>query len=317
MITKYDNEINKALEKLGKKFSKLNWNFSPNEKYKNNELVSHWPGENDEDIMICVFKGKILNEVFHRHDFIFLHFALKGDYESYSNQYKDSIKICEGDCYIGQPYNGYAARKNSKNEGIIIGILIKQDIFIQEFLPSFLLDIAMLNFFLEPNKNKFSDEYVHLSIPKNSIIWRLLGIIILEYSNKSINTQKIIKPLVMSICMYISAEYKNQNLPVKLTLVDKIIEYINLNSNNVTLLDIASLFGYHPIYISKLLPKKIGKTFSQILLESRMQKAKLLIDNTDLSIEKIANMIGYSNNSNFYKAYKKHFKTSPRKMVKC
>lgn len=170
----------------------------------------------------------------------------------------------------------------------------------------------MLNFFLEPNKNQFSDEFVHLSIPSGSSIWRLLGILVLEYSNKTNDTQKIIKPIVMSLCMYISSEYKRQNLPVKLTLVDQIIEYIDTNAATVSLPDVASYFGYHPVYISKLLPKKIGKTFSQILIESRMKKASLLLTQTDLSIEKVATMLGFSNSSNFYKAYKKYYGKSPR-----
>lgn len=312
MIRNYDNEITHALELLGEEFPKLNWNFSPNEKYGSNELVSRWLGEDDEDVMICVFKGKRLNEQFHRQDFFFLHFALDGDYETLSAKYNNRIKICEGDCYIGQPYSGYAAKRESNDEGIIIGILIRQEAFIQEFLPSFSSDTAMLNFFLEPNKNQFSDEFVHLSIPSESTIWRLLGIMVLEYAYKTADTQKIIKPLVMSLCMYISAEYKNQNLPVKLTLVDQIMEYIDLNADTVSLPEVASHFGYHPVYISKLLPKKTGKTFSQIVLESRMKRAKLLLSHTDLSIEKVAAMLGFSNSSNFYKAYKKYFGTSPR-----
>ena len=72
-------------------------------------------------------------------------------------------------------------------------------------------------------------------------------------------------------------------------------------------------FGYHPVYISRLLPQKTGKTFSELLLEVRMRKAKLLLNNTDLSIEKIATMLGYSNSSNFYKFFKSYYGHTPRK----
>ena len=51
----YDNEIMLALEKLSTDFPRLNWNFSPDSNYGNNELVSHWLGEEDEDVMVCVF----------------------------------------------------------------------------------------------------------------------------------------------------------------------------------------------------------------------------------------------------------------------
>lgn len=310
----YDHEIMLALEKLSRDFPRLNWNFSPSSEYGNNELVSHWLGEDNEDVMVCVFKGKRLNERFHRQDFFFLHFAYRGDYDALSAKYNNRITIKEGDCYIGQPYSGYAAKKESEEEGIIIGVLIRQETFIQEFLASFSTDTALLNFFLEPHKNQYSDEFVHLKLSPNSPIWRLLGLMILEYANKTNDSQKIIKPLVMSLCLYISSEYNQQNIPIKSSMVEQIVEYIDSNVETITLSSVALHFRYHPVYISKLLPKKTGKTFSQIVMDSRMRRAKLLLSHTDLSIEKIATMLGYSNSSNFYKAFNQYFGTSPRQL---
>ena len=45
-----------------------------------------------------------------------------------------------------------------------------------------------------------------------------------------------------------------------------------------------------------------------------MQRAQLLLNHTDMSVEKIAIMLGYSNTSNFYKAFKQYFQTTPRKL---
>ena len=83
-------------------------------------------------------------------------------------------------------------------------------------------DTAMLNFFLEPQKNKFSEEFIHLEIPDTSPVWKLLGIIAYEYANKTEHTQKIIKPMVMSLTMYLSAEYKRLNLHTNIGLEDQI-----------------------------------------------------------------------------------------------
>ena len=43
-----------------------------------------------------------------------------------------------------------------------------------------------------------------------------------------------------------------------------------------------------------------------------MQRARLLLAHTDLSIEQIATMLGYSNSSNFYKAFTGYSGVSPR-----
>ena len=73
----------------------------------------------------------------------------------HSAKYNNRITIREGDCYIGQPYSGYAAKVESDKECIIVGVLIRKDIFIREFLSSLSADTAMLRFFLAPHKVRF------------------------------------------------------------------------------------------------------------------------------------------------------------------
>ena len=75
---------------------------------------------------------------------------------------------------------------------IIIGVLIRKETFIREFLSSLSADIAMLNFFLEPQKNKYAEEFTIINIPEKSPIWRLLGLMVLEYANKTPDTQKVL-----------------------------------------------------------------------------------------------------------------------------
>ena len=193
-------------------------------------------------------------------------------------------------------------------------MLIRKETFFREYLSALSADRSMLNFFLEPQKNKYAEEFIRLKILAASPIWQLLNLMVLEYAHKTEDSQKFLKPMVMSLAMYLSSEYKRQHLSTSTTLIDQIMEYIESRSASVTLNDIASHFGYHPVYVSRLLPKKTGKTFSALLAESRMRKAKLLLDHTDLSIEKIADMLGYSNSSNFYKAFKQYYGTSPRQL---
>ena len=53
------------------------------------------------------------------------------------------------------------------------------------------------------------------------------------------------------------------------TLSDKIVRYMSEHTDAVTLKDIAARFSYHPNYISALLHRELGKTFSEILLEQK------------------------------------------------
>ena len=46
-----------------------------------------------------------------------------------------------------------------------------------------------------------------------------------------------------------------------------------------------------------------------------MERAVLLMKSTTLSIEDISAMLGYSNTSNFYKAFKEYYRKTPREFV--
>lgn len=116
----------------------------------------------------------------------------------------------------------------------------------------------------------------------------------------------------MSLTMYLASLYTRQRQAGGGSRIRQITAYIETNCDTVSLRSAAAHFGYHPVYLSRLLPEKTEKTFSELLLSARMQRARLLLDRTDLSIEKIAAMLGYSNSSNFYKAFKGYHGVSPR-----
>lgn len=306
-------KIWQAVDVLGAEFEKLNWNFRPDPSSGKTELISQWLGPENEDVMLCVFKGKHIHEQFHRQDFFFLNFAMKGDYRALSSRYGQETVIHEGDCYIGQPYSGYALRSNSQTDIVITGVLIKKKVFFNEYLAPLSADRMLLAFFLNPQINRYSDEYVHLKLAFTSPIWDLLNLMLVEYADKKEDTQKILKPMIFSLMMLLAREYGRQNAQgPAMDVTDEMVRWIDSHLDGVTLSDLSAHFGYHPNYISSMLHTKTGRTFSEILLTLRMQRAALLMKNTDLSLEKISDMIGYHDTSNFYKAFRSYYGVSPR-----
>ena len=306
-------DIRRALTKLGKDFPLLNWEFRPDPSSGKTELISQWLGNPAEEIMVCVFHGRHIDERFHRHDFFFVNFAYRGHYEPLSATSQNRIFMKEGDCYLGQPYSGYALKKDGEEDIIIVGILIKKETFLREYLSVLGADTSLLHFFLEPSVNQYSDGIIRFTPAVDSPIWSLLDLMIEEYAEPTEQTQTLLKALFLSMAIYMAQELQSQDLtPEKQTIADQVTAYIELHSDTATLKSTAAHFGYHPVYISRLLSKKTGKNFSQTILEFRMKKAAILLQSTDLSIEKIAAMLGYSNNSNFYKAFRDYYGTSPK-----
>ena len=204
---------------------------------------------------------------------------------------------------------------DSAEDVVIAGVLIQRKTFLRDYLGPISSDASLVRFFLDPTTNAYSDEFIHFSLPKDSPIHHLLDLMIIEYANKKQDTQKVLKPLILSMIMYIAREYRLSHEIVDTDpLSSQLFSYMESHSDTITLSDLAAHFGYHPVYLSRLLPKLFGKNFSSLLLDIRMKKAKILLDHTDLTIEKIAAVLGYSNSSNFYKSFRHYYGKSPRSL---
>lgn len=302
-----------AINKLGIEFDSLDLSFHQIPGRPEGDVTSYFPGLDQEDILVCVFKGKNIHEPFHRQDFFFVNYAYRQNYDALSARFDNQITIRENECYISQPYGGYALRGQSETDIVIIGVLIRKEAFFREYLHVLSSDAALFRFFLEPQKDRFSDEFIHLSFDAHHPVRRLLELMVIEYANRTDDTQAILKPMLLTLLLYITRRYRMENAVVtEKTLPEEIVQYITDHMEKVSLAEIGKVFSYHPTYISSLLHKETGKTFSQILLEKRMERAVILLRNTTLSIEEIAALIGYSDHSNFYKAFKDFYGMTPR-----
>lgn len=309
-------DIRAALDKLGADFAARDWRYLDVDRNDSWVRAWAWPGLPEEEVVVCVHKGTSIFETFHRQDFFFLNYAYKGGYETISYRYDNYITVNEGECYIGQPYTGYALNKAGDEEFIIIGVLMKKELFYRSLLPVLSADAALFRFFLEPRTNQFSDEFIHLKFGKCSPVRQLLEMMVREYASPREDTQAILKPLVMALLMHAARRYREGRAEGDQgRLSDRIVRYMGEHTDAVTLRDIAAHFAYHPNYISGLLHKELGKTFSQLLLELRMERAVMLMRATDLPIEEVAYMLGYSNSSNFYKAFREYYRCSPREYM--
>lgn len=305
-----------AIEKLRGQYLDLDWTYHDFPTGSQNEKMYRWPGPAEEDILVLVHQSNGAQELFHRHDFFYFNYTYKGQYNSLSYEYNNHITIREGELYAGQPFAGHALCAHDNLDTIIIGVLIQKNAFFRSFLPMLSASSRLFHFLLDPATNQFSDEFIHFRVENDCNIRTLLEMMVIEYAYKQEDTQDILKPMALSFLMYIARQYTEQYRESDSDrLSDQIIRFMSEHCDVVTLKDIAKRFSYHPNYISTLLHREIGKSFSEILLEQRMERAVILLKGTDLSIEEIAAMLGYSNSSNFYKAFRTYYKKSPREYI--
>lgn len=112
------------------------------------------------------------------------------------------------------------------------------------------------------------------------------------------------------------ALYKDELTDHKRVLMNpslkRVIEYIDQNyKQHLTLENVAQHVFLNKTYISQMFTKNLGIGFASYLESVRIYKAQDFLQNTDMSVTKIAEETGYTSQSYFTKAFKKRVGIAP------
>lgn len=99
-------------------------------------------------------------------------------------------------------------------------------------------------------------------------------------------------------------------------LTEEILAYIDARLEQVTLEEVAQKFHFHPNYLSSLLKDKTGQSFTELVLLRRIQRCKLYLEQTDLTVQSIVERLGYKDKAFFYKRFKQIEGLTPRQYRK-
>lgn len=100
-------------------------------------------------------------------------------------------------------------------------------------------------------------------------------------------------------------------------LLKPAIHYISEHySEKITLKQLAHVCNVSESYFSRLFPKNYGKNVTQYINDIRINKAKLLLSNQEMTVNYIARVCGYDDSSYFIKCFKKSNGVTPQEYRK-
>ena len=91
----------------------------------------------------------------------------------------------------------------------------------------------------------------------------------------------------------------------------EIMNYIQNHYLTVTLDELAGKFALSAPYLSKYIKEKSGLTFVDNVKKIRMKKAKTLLKNSNMTVERVAEQVGYPSVEHFNRLFKKEFQMTP------
>jgi len=118
-----------------------------------------------------------------------------------------------------------------------------------------------------------------------------------------------VKSIYKTICEAVTAEKREPGA----ILVEKIIQHIELHyaENALGLNTIAAHFQLTPPYISGLFKKHHGQNLAEFIMRYRVEKARALLLDDNLTLNQVAHGVGYANAAGFIRVFKKYTGITP------
>jgi len=132
------------------------------------------------------------------------------------------------------------------------------------------------------------------------------------HNNSSINWMNILFSTVLTNHSE-TIQFNNYDIGNDFSLI---FQHIQQNYKNLTLNSLAEHFHYSEPHLSKLIKKCVGMNFTNLIANLRMADAEYYLVNTDLSIEKISEYVGYHSVEHFSRTFKRYYEKSPQQYKK-
>ena len=262
-----------------------------------------------EDTPLRIKISKNINVEPHNHNFFELVYVLEGK-AIHTRNGKDE-EICEGDYYILSPddVHGYSPCRDESCRVI-------NCCFRPEFLSPDLRGSHTFDALISPPRSGFAD--IPLAVPPHIGTYRDYGglrqiflHIFDEYADADPGAAETIRGcLLLALITLLRRAADSTDHAHDLT--HRLIAYIEAHAaEDCTLADAAAMLSYSSPYLSRRFRQDTGLSFSDYLRRTRLRHACRLLRNTDLSVEAIANQVGYTDMKHFHRVFRSEIGTTP------
>lgn len=241
----------------------------------------------------------------HKHDYYEIIYAYKGSYVQ--EIYGEKLEMRENTICIIPPKMIHTVKLYGSSA--IIDILVRTEMFDRTFMSFLLLNDDLHSFFIRGLLCNNYTNYILFNIENCTKIQRLVLEMFVEYNLNNKYSKTILNGIFL---IFLGTLMQNYESSIQLSDTNKshirvpiIFDYLEKEYNSVTLDSLATHFNYNKSYMSKLIKKLTGKNFTEIIQDIKMRKACELLRSTNLTVNDLANHLGYNDVSYFSSIFKK------------
>lgn len=255
--------------------------------------------------------------IIHDHTFFELIYVYDGACQQQISN--NSLSLRSGDICIVPP--GIKHSIGVFDNSVVLNCLIRKNTLHNIFFNFLNNPNILSSFFLNNIYSENGNDYIVIHTGNDPEIKRGFLYMYWESINQSLYWDQMISYTLMLIFGLLIRNYeKSIEVPTFTQKVDvqrfALLQYIQENFASVTLDQIAERFHYTPEHTSRLIKSTTGLTFTQILQRIRIEKAQVLLQDTNLTVTDIANQVGYETTEHFIRLFKKEMKVTPTQFRK-
>lgn len=136
-----------------------------------------------------------------------------------------------------------------------------------------------------------------------------------QFLDEVLSMDELQKKFLMFVDYYFEFMEKSKGVHMGVE-VKHAIKFVRENySASIKLSDIADTIGLNESYLSRLFKKQVGVNFSDYVNQTRLSKAKELLNENQLPIYEIARQVGYNSESYFSRIFKQYEGLSPKQYM--
>ena len=171
----------------------------------------------------------------------------------------------------------------------------------------------------------FENVILKMCVRNDSFVKQCILNMYREYTEKGTGYDMQIKAYAYSLMAHLKKNYTKEIISerdlklknTKMTHLNEILDYISKNyKENITTASIADRCYLNKSYLCRFFKKNMGMSLTEYINKIRVEKAAVLLKNTDESITDIALNVGFSDLNYFSRIFKKVMNCTPKEYKK-
>lgn len=253
--------------------------------------------------------------IYHVSEFFELECVLSGTITCFINEQR--FELSEGDVLVLAPNTDHAACVYQE-DGIMINVLVRRSTFKENFMGLLPNNDILRGFFEKALYQTNATPYLLFRTGDSAMLETHLLPLMQEYRRTSRYRNTVLSAMLSLFFVALMRGHEKDviiptiHAPVMNETTIFILEYLQRNIDSITLKHLAEFFNYSERQMQRIIFTATGMSFGENVKKIRMQRAADLLKNTELTVSKIADYLGYYDTSSFRHAFKNYYGTTPK-----